>query len=65
MEQRFDRYREVTGLSDKSEEAQVSTLVYAMGEQAEDILTSLALTEDEAELSDGEREIRVSLYQEM
>ena len=41
---RFERYREVTGLSDK---AKLSKLVYLMGEQADDIFTFLALMEEE------------------
>ena len=45
---RFDRYRTASGLSEKDEEVQVSTLVYAMGGEAEDILASFSLSEDDA-----------------
>ena len=42
---RFERYRQVSGLSEKGETSQVNILVYAMGYQAEDILTSFRLSE--------------------
>ena len=44
---RFERYREATGLDKKEGPTQVSTLVYAMGEKAEDVLTLLALSGEE------------------
>ena len=37
---RFERYRVASGLLDRDESVQVSTLIYAMGEEAEDILAS-------------------------
>jgi len=37
----------VSGLATKSEENQVITLIYSMGDKADDILCSLGLTEDE------------------
>ena len=45
---RFERYRVASGLSERSEPVQISTLIYAMGEQAEDIFTSFGLSEEEA-----------------
>ena len=45
---RFERYRQASGLSDKAETSQVNALVYAMGYQAEDILTSFRLSEGDA-----------------
>ena len=42
---RFERYRQASGLCDKAEVSQVNALVYAMGYQAEDILTSFRLSE--------------------
>ena len=42
---RFERYRQASGLSEKAELSQVNALVYAMGHQAEDILTSFRLSE--------------------
>ena len=44
---RFLRYRKATGLSDKAGETQISTLIYCMGDSAEDVLASLNFTEDE------------------
>lgn len=46
--QRIERFRIASGLELQSEENQVNTLVYTMGEEAEDILTSLRLTPEEA-----------------
>ena len=45
---RFDRYRNAIGLKDKSGTVQVSTLVYSMGDRAEDILTSMSLSQEDA-----------------
>ena len=42
---RFERYRVASGLSAKDEQVQISTLIYAMGEEAEDILASFGLNE--------------------
>ena len=44
---RFQRFRQASGLSDKSSESQVNTLVYTMGDAADDILSSFGLTDDE------------------
>ena len=44
---RFEHFRNASGLGDKSEEAQVNTLIYSMGDEADDILHSLNLSEDE------------------
>ena len=40
---RFDRYRVASGLNSKSQTEQVSTLLYAMGDSANDILQTLRL----------------------
>ncbi len=45
--QRFERYREVSGLADAISERQVTTLIYCMGEDAEDILNASKLTIEE------------------
>lgn len=37
---RFEQFRLASGLSAESEERQVSTLLYTMGEEADDVLTS-------------------------
>ncbi len=38
---RFERFRMASGLETQAEENQVNALIYMMGEEAEDILTSL------------------------
>ena len=42
---RFERFRQASGIASKSEESQVNTLVYSMGDKADDILQSFNLTE--------------------
>ena len=42
---RFERFRQVSGLTSKSEENQVNTLIYTIGDDADDILYSFRLTE--------------------
>ena len=44
---RFERFRTASGLTEKSEENQVNTLVYSMGDAADDIVSSFGLSEDE------------------
>ena len=38
---RFERYMVASGLSDKTDKAKINSLVYCMGDKAEDILISL------------------------
>ena len=45
---RFERFRKASGLNAKDEEAQVNTLVYSMGDDADDILRSFRLSEDDS-----------------
>ena len=47
---RFEWFRHASGLDEKEEKKQVSTLIYSMGDEAEDILHSFRLTEDELKL---------------
>ncbi|KAL6483174.1 hypothetical protein MHYP_G00080460 [Metynnis hypsauchen] len=42
---RFERYRVVSGLAKREEAFQVSTLIYSMGDESEDILNASELTE--------------------
>ena len=42
---RFERFRQASGLTKKEETSQINTLIYVMGDEADDILTSLKLTE--------------------
>ena len=44
---RFEQFRQASGLNTKGQESQVNTLVYAMGDEADDILTSLGLTDEQ------------------
>ena len=42
----FERFRQASGLKDKDDEAQVNTLIYSMGDEADDILQSFGLSEE-------------------
>ena len=44
---RFERFRLASGLAEKEPERQVNTLVYSMGDEADDIMTGFGLTNDE------------------
>ena len=43
---RFDRFRVASGLCNRPAHDQISTMVYAMGDQAEDILNTLHVPDD-------------------
>ena len=47
--QRFERFRKATGLNEKKGENQVNTLIYSMGQQADDIFASFALNDEESQ----------------
>ena len=44
---RFDKFRTASGLGEKSGASQVNTLVYYMGDSADDVLESFGLSEEE------------------
>ena len=44
---RFGRFRVASGLDMKSDEMQINTLIYSMGDKADDILGSFRLSEEE------------------
>ena len=44
---RFERFREASGLKSKESANQVNTLMYCMGDEADDILSSLGLSDDD------------------
>ena len=44
---RFERFRSASGLSEKDETVQVNTLLYSMGDEADDILRSFTLSADD------------------
>ena len=43
--QRFERFRQASGLAKEEETSQINTLIYTMGDQADDILISFKPTE--------------------
>lgn len=45
MEKRFERYRIASGLEEELHENQVNNIIYTMGKDTKDVITSLALTE--------------------
>jgi len=45
---RFERFRIVSGIEKQSEEAQVNTLIYSMGDQADEIFRSFRLSDEDA-----------------
>ena len=49
----FEQYRVASGLSKESEERQVNTLLYCLGEEAEDVLTSTNIAEDDRKKYDS------------
>ena len=44
---KFERFHKASGLSEKEEVSQVNTLIYTMGDTADDILSLLGLTDEE------------------
>ena len=44
---RFEHFRKVLGLEEKPEEAQVKTLIYFMGDEADEILHSFSMAEED------------------
>ena len=53
---RFERFRQASGLAERSEESQVNTLIYSMGDRADDLLRSFALSEQDAKKYDVVKE---------
>ncbi len=49
----FEQYHIASGLLKESEEHQVNTLLYCLGEEAEDILTSTNIAEDDRKKHDS------------
>jgi len=43
----FERFRSAAGLAEKAEEVQVNTLIYTMGDEADDILSSFKLMDED------------------
>lgn len=47
---RFERFRQASGLAEKDQVSQIHTLIYTMGDEAEDILSSFRLAEAEGKI---------------
>ena len=45
---RFERFRQTSDLDKKNDEKQINTLIYAMGDEADDILKSFDLSESDS-----------------
>ena len=45
---RFLRFRQASGLAEKGEESQVNALIYCMGPEADDIMASFGLSEEDS-----------------
>ncbi|KAL3226880.1 hypothetical protein MRX96_024600 [Rhipicephalus microplus] len=61
----FDDYRYASGRNERSEEAQVRTLLYTMGRQARDIFVTFNLSaEDSKTFELVKKEVRRVLHQE-
>ena len=41
---RFERFRQASGLTKEEEESQINTLIYAIGDEADDVLSSFKLS---------------------
>ena len=50
---RFKQYRNASGLASESETRQIDTLLYCMGEEAEDVLSSTNISEDDRKKYDS------------
>ena len=44
---RFEQFRIASGLGSKSEDQQINTLLYCLGEESDDVLTSTGVTDEE------------------
>ena len=53
---RFERFRIASKLDKKPEETQVATLIYSMGDDADDIFSALPVTADERKKYDDCKE---------
>ena len=60
----FQQYHLVSWLSQESEECQVNTLLYCLGEEAEDILASTNIGETERNMTAFWQSLTVSLVRE-
>ena len=49
---RFERFRQASNLTTNSEETQVNTLIYCMGDEADDVLRGLKLSDADTKMYD-------------
>ena len=49
---RFQQYRSASGLTGQPEASQIDTLLYCLGEEADDVLTSTGISDDEKKVYD-------------
>lgn len=49
----FEIFRKATGLDERDQESQVSTLIYTMGEESDNIIVSFELTADQTKNYDA------------
>ena len=61
---RFERFRQASGLAEKTDETQVSTLIYSMGDKAEDVLQTLGLNEEQKKDYKTVKETMTSFFEE-
>ena len=50
---RFEQFRTASGLADEAQPRQVSALLYCLGEEADDVLTSTNISEDDRKVYDS------------
>lgn len=53
---RYERFRVAAGIGERSQEYQVNSLIYTMGDKADDILSTLALSEEDRKKYDRVKE---------
>ena len=58
---RFERFRTVSGLSSQDENEQIDTLIYCMGDEAEDVITALKISATDIKKYDSVK-ARLDLY---
>ena len=61
---RYERFRAASGLSEKDEVVQVNTLLYAMGDKADDVLWSFKLSETDQKKYSVVKANRPAFHQE-
>jgi len=55
--QRFEQFRIASGLAEENAKKQVNTLLYCLGEEAETVLVSTNITEEQRKVYDSYRQV--------